>query len=209
MQPKIVATIVGLVIVGGGVWAFSGGSDEPTGPVVPEDLTVEAIKKQVAEEPTKVFDRMREARRDENLSEDQRRQVGRNMRTVMMGERDKRMDEYFAATDEAAKNAILDRQIDEFQEMRKGWEKRRAEREAARAEKGEDGEKADEGRGPFGRRGSQTRAQRQNRSEGRSPDAMAKRMTYFGAMRARAQSRGIEMGGRGGPGGGHGMRGGR
>lgn len=210
MQPKIIAMIVGaVVVVGGGVWAFTGGEAEPTGPIVPEELTVEAIKEQVKEDPMKVMDRMRDAQRDENLTEEQKRRIRRNGRAVMMEEMDKRMDEYFAATDEAEKNAILDRQIDEFQKMREVWRKRREEREAEREAKGEDAE-GDRG-GPPWRRGPQTREQRQNRSEGRSPDAMAKRMTYFMAMRARAQARGIEMGGPGGRGGrrGGGGRGGR
>ncbi len=210
MQPKVIAAILGgVVLVGGGVWAVSSGIDEPKGPEIPQDLTVDAMKKQANEDPTKLMDRMDEVRRGDDLSDEQRQQVRRNMRTVWRDEMNKRMDEYFAATSEEEKNAILDRQIDEFQKFREQMRERREQRRAEREANGEDGEKDGEGDGPPWRRGNQTRDQRQNRSEGRSPDQMAKMMTYFGAMRARASARGIQMGGPPGRGGRGGGRGGR
>ncbi len=192
------------VVLGGSAWAvFRGPSAKAGGVEIPKELTVASLKANV-DQPEKIRETMRDTMSREDLTDEQRRQIAENMRTVWEEEINKRVDEYFAASDEE-KNAVLDRQIDEFQERMKEWEQRRKEEEKKEGEK----ERADQGQRFAGMFGQQSREQRKERSETRDPDRAARQMAYFAAVRSRATERGIKMpmgggGFRGGPGGGPG-----
>jgi hypothetical protein len=171
---------------------------------------------QVAQvEPAKLWEEMRKP----GLSDKEREELGHKMHEARQAEMDARMKDYFKASD-GEKQAILDKQIDEFEKQRKEWEERRKQEEERRAAAGE---KPDDG--PTSRPAHDWRQQqstpeeRKARSESRDPDKMAKQMAYFAALQARMKERGIQMpfgpgrggpGGRGpgGPGGGGGHRGG-
>lgn len=189
-----------LVVVSGGVWAFTRG-EANAGVAVPKELSVVALKAQAKEDPGKMRDTMRETMQREDLTEEQRKQVGENMRKVWESFMQERVDEYYAAKTDDERNAVLDKQIDEFEQRRKEWEDRRKEQEK------KDAKKADPNAprpGPFG---PQSREERKERAESRNPDQMARQMAYFSAMRQRMSERGISPpsfgpGGRGGPGGG-------
>lgn len=190
-------------VLGGSAWAvFRVPKAKVVGVEIPKDLTVESLKAKV-EEPEKLRETIRETMQREDLTDEQRRQIAENMRTVWEEEMNKRVDEYFAAPEEE-KTAVLDRQLDEFRERMKEWEQRRKEEK-------KDGEKerAEQGRRFAGMFGQQSREQRKERSETRDPDRAGRQMAYFMAMRTRAAERGINMpmgggGFRGGPGGGTG-----
>lgn len=187
----VIAAVVGLAGAAG-VWGLAAtGGDATAEPDVPRDLTVDALKEQ-AKNPVQMFENMRGLRDREDLTDEQRQQVRRNVWQVMRATLDERMEQYYAAAPED-QNAVLDAQIDQFQSMRDSWAQRRKEREARR----EGGERPE---GSWRR--ETTQQERKERSEGRNPDQMARRMAYFSAIRARAMQRGIDMPrGRGGPGG--------
>ncbi len=199
----IITTAVGLsvIAVAAGTWALS--REEAPVSIVPENMTVAALKEQI-KDPDRMMTTMSTMwdRRDE-LTEEQRREVRRNMGQVMRDTMRANMDEYFGAETEEDKLAILDRHIDEMQEWMKRFEEMRKQREAEREANGEDAEAERE---RWRReRANQSTEERKERSEGRSPDQMVRMMTYFGAVRSRAETRGIEMprwgpGGRGGSG---------
>ena len=163
---------------------------------LPNELSVEALRAQAKEEPGPMFEKMRDTIRRDDLSEEQRRQVGRNMREVGRQMMQERVTEYFSAPTVDEKKAILDKQIDEFMTMRAEWEKRREEREKK-------GEGEDEQPEPPPGFAAPSQEERKARSESRSADEMAQVMAYFSAVEHRATERGIKMPGPspGGPGG--------
>lgn len=193
VPPKTIGiALIGILVVSGGVWGIVSFSTEPeVKSNLPEELSVASLREQAEKDRGSVFTTMRETADREDLNDNQRRQAQRNMRTAMRSMADERVDEYFAA-DQSEKNAILDRQIDEFAERMKGWEQRRKERQREREARGE--ENTDESRRNWMRRGrgAQTREQRKSRSEGRDPDKSARRSAYFSAVQKRMQERGIE-----------------
>ena len=209
MAAKAVILSKGYLIIGGlCAAAIAGGSglamltkSNQASAAVPKDLTIDALRAQAKEGPGLVFEKMRETMQREDLTDAQRQQVRDNMREVGREMMEERVNAYFAAATQEDKDAVLDRQIDEYMRMRDEWERRRAERE-------KNGEK--EGQPPDRPNwfAQQTQEQRKARSESRSADQMAKMMTYFSAVQARAAERGIKMPGRGpggfggGPGGG-------
>ncbi|MCC7293390.1 MAG: hypothetical protein IT449_15125 [Phycisphaerales bacterium] len=209
-SPKVWVPAVVLIAAGGaGVWALSG-QGEKQGVALPPELSAENLKKDGLPDPEKI----RAAMDRKDLTDDQRRQIGQNMRESMMAVMEEHVSEYYAAATDPEREAVLDKHIDELQERMKGWEQRREEmrkewekRQAEQAEKTKEGEKK-EGEGeqrqdPRERFGSRSTEERKTESENRSPDQMARRMAYFGAIRARMEQRGIQMpfGGMGGPGG--------
>lgn len=199
-----------LLLCMGGAWAFLRSSEpKPTSKTgLPEDLTAEAMRKQAKEDPGALFAKGREVREREDLTEEQRREAGRNMWRAMMGVMDERVDEYYTAAPEQ-QNEVLDRHIDEWTERMKEWEKRREEwRRGERDDERTDEEREQERRERARRWMGANREERKARSESRDPDAMARRMGYFMAMRKRATERGIDLPGPGGPRGREGGRGG-
>ncbi len=207
-SPRIIALVgVGVIVAGGAVWGLVGGSpDGEKNPLnLPENLLVDSLKKQADESPETMMNTMREVRRNEDLTDEQRDAARRNMGAVWRERMEKGVNEYFAAGDEE-KNDVLDRHIDRMREMRERMqaerETRRRERESERKANGEQEEDRDaRRRDMMRRRVGATRDERKSRSEARSPDQGARRMAYFSALRKRAQERGIDMGGRGGRGG--------
>lgn len=205
-SPKTIgAAAAGVAIVTGAVWglaSWSTGGQEKS--IVPNELSATVLAEQAKTDPRKLGETMRETFRRDDLTDEQRAEVRRNMRQAWTGVIDERVDEYFAAAPED-RDVLLDTQIDEWQERMKGWAERRKEREREREardrQNGELGEqeKADQERRRRWR-GSQTRAQRKSRSESRDPDKSARRSAYFSAVQKRAKARGIEMSGPGGRG---------
>ncbi|MBN1488448.1 MAG: hypothetical protein JXA69_00905 [Phycisphaerae bacterium] len=224
---KALLSAAGILVLGGGAWGVVALTSGPKS-TLPEDLSVNALKAKAAEDPGKVFERVHDAMRREDLTEEQQHELRENAREVMDAQIEQRLDEYFVASQDQRK-MILDRQLDEMQSRMKEWQQRRTERErdgapqgerprpsgaAPAAEPGSPGTTPqarpgpDDRSGRFGdRRGPPTQEQRKMRSESRDPDQRARRMAYFTALRKRAEERGIQMpffggGPGGGPGGG-------
>lgn len=140
---------------------------------------------------------IRELLHNPDLSEEDRRALLDKMRATREREMSQRVDEYFAAADDEAKQAVLDKHIDEFQRQQAEREQRRREAEAKREQKRTNPEEL-------------SNQQKKERAESGNPDQRAKMMAYFEALRARMTARGIQPPGpgRGGPGGPGGPRGG-
>lgn len=175
-------------VLGGSAWAvFRGPRAKAGGVVIPPEMSVDSLKAKV-EEPDKLRETIRDTMRRDDLTDEQRRLIAENMRTVWEGEMQKRVDEYYAASEEE-KNVVLDRQLDEWRERMKEWERRRKEEEKRDGEK----DRADQAPRFAGMFGPQSREQRKERSETRDPDRAGRQMAYFAAMRNRAAERGINM----------------
>jgi hypothetical protein len=204
----VVAVVLACALLGWAVFAPTGNTtptvvDARAAQLDPE-LSVEAIK---SKDPVEV---MRMFRRDD-LSEEQREQLRRNAWEARREMMDERINRYFAAEPED-RNAILDEQINEFLEMRQRWQ-------AAREEEEEEDERTEEERERereqmrerWRNRPPPSREERKERYETAQSENRSRMMTYFQAVRARMQERGIEAPrgpfGRGGPGGGRGGRG--
>ncbi len=192
-----IASVMLLSVVGGSVWAWSRRGDG--GVVVPSELSVASLAAQAKSDPGQMMNTVRNTIRRDDLTDEQRKQIGQNIRSVWESAMRERMDQYYAATTDEDRTAILDQQIDEFEQRRKEWEQRR------KADEKEEVERADrEQRGP-GMFGPQSKDERKERSESRNPDQMARQMAYFAAMSKRMGERGIKApfgpsAGRGGPG---------
>lgn len=163
-------------------------------PPLPSEYSVEALKAKTGD-PGAMMATMREGMRNENLTDDQRRELMQNMREVWRQTMQARVDEYYNAPPDQ-QVAVLDQHIDQFVAQLRAWEERREEMERNR----------EEDRQQMGRMfSSPSQQERKERSESRNPDDMARTMAYFAAVRTRMTERGINMPGRfGGPG----MRGG-
>ncbi len=193
------------------VWGVSAQTEQAPASTLPSELSVDNLKAQMKEDPSK----LREAMRRDDLTEEQRRELRDNMRQVWRSGMDERVDAYYAAASQEDRDELLDKQIDEFQDRSKEWEKRRAEWEKRRQEREASGDQEGDEEQPERRdwRRERTQAERKADSESRNPDQTARRMGYFTALRQRMKQRGIEggWGGHGGSGrrgGGHGGRGG-
>jgi vacuolar-type H+-ATPase subunit I/STV1 len=192
-----IITAASIAVVGGSVWALSRGGNAPAGVAIPRELSVESLKAQAAAEPGRMMNTVRDTMRRDDLTDEQRRQVAENMRKVWEDTMQKRVEEYYAAASDEDRKAILDRQIDEFEQRRKEWEERRKQDEK---KAGKDG--AERGPGFRGLFGPQSKEERKERSESRDPDKAARQMAYFAAVRERMGERGIKA--PFGPGGGFG-----
>jgi hypothetical protein len=197
-------------MVAAAAWGVGAGSRADADRIdVPEEFTVDALKQRFAEQEPPPFRTMRDTMMREDLTDDQKRQIARNMRDVFRSEMQARVQEYFDAPPDK-QDEILDRHLDEWQEMRK-----RFEAERRRRERSDEEEPSEEDREQMRRLfRPQSQQERKARSESRNPDERAQVMAYFGALRRRAGERGIDMGrggrgggpGRGGPRGGRGGR---
>ncbi len=164
-----------------GVWALTGRSDAAdSSDGLPSDLSVEALKAR-AGEPGRLRETMRETMRRDDLTDEQRRKVAMNLRSIWRARMKERIDEYFDAADED-KNSILDKHIDSFLKRMKEWEAQRKKEEGA-----VDRESM---RRLFASRSKQ---ERKESSESRNPDETARTMKYFAAIRDRATDRGIQL----------------
>ena len=145
---------------------------------------------------------IRELLHNPDLTAEDRRALYDKMREYREREMAAHVDEFFAATDDAARQAVLDRHIDEMQRQIAEREARRREAEARNAA---EKEKKQRGRDY----NSMTTQEKKERAESGNPDKRAKTMTYFEALRARMNARGIQPPrGPGGPGRGPGGPGG-
>ena len=202
-QRKTVLVATGVALLGAAVFgiAMLTGDDEVE---LPQELSVESLQA-ATEDRGQMRERIHEAFQRQDLTEQQRRQLGSNVRQVMGARMNQRLDEYFTA-DKAQRRVILDRQIDE---MRQRIRERQQNEGQNRGDgggrgmgmgmgmglgRGGDGNPRGPDGGPHNRRdGQPTREQRKQRSEARDPDSRARRMAYFTALRQRAEERGIEM----------------
>jgi hypothetical protein len=194
-SPKMIAVaIVVMLGAGAGVWGLtrSRGEPEPPKVAVPKEFEVETLKQA---DPRQGFDVMRQAMERQDLTDEQRRQIGENMREVWEARMDQRIDEYFKAPEDKRKE-LLDRDIDEMQERWKEMERRRAENPPDPNRE----QNRDRMRGMWGG-GNPSREERKTRSESRNPDQRARRMAYRHAMENRMAERGIQRPQWGGPGG--------
>lgn len=205
---KVIVAATAIIILGGSVWAVIAATGGPRS-TLPKDLSVGAIKKDAQEDPHAPFERVHEAARRPDLTDEQRHELFENLHAATEERMNQRLDKYFAAN-ASQRKAILDRQIDEMQSHMREREQARAERERANTAAGTSGQQArgaggaaagapgggpgPGGIGPDGRRhGPPTQEERKMRSESRDPDQMARRMAYFTALRKRAEERGIQM----------------
>lgn len=209
---RIIATLVIVLSAAGGVWAWSAHGSKADDGGVPSDLTKEKLVAASKENPGQMFDKMRDAMDRKDLTEEQKRQIGENMRAVRDALIQEHVDEYFAAK-EKDRASILDKHIEEFEKFRKEQEERDARREAEDAAKDKDKpeEEKEKDRDKMReemrkRYADRTQAQRKTDSETRNPNQMAQRMAYMSAMHKQMEARGIKppqwgRGGGRGPGG--------
>lgn len=194
------AAVVALSAAAAGYMLVGGSSDRAA--AIPKDMSVAALKVQAETDPGKMMEKMRETMRRDDLTDEQRREIGANMRQVWQSMMTDRVNEWYEAQTEDEKIAILDRQIDEFMHRMAEWQQRREERER---EGGEDG--AEERERMRQMWANPSREERKARSESRNPDQMARMMVYIAAVRGRMDQRGIQMPQGRGPGMGGGMGG--
>lgn len=191
------AVVVALV---GGTWAALGGwfsSGSASVDAEQSRLSVEALKKS---DPADFMRLMR----SEDLTDEEREELRRNARQARMERMREAMNEYFTAPEDE-KVAILDRQIDEWADMRKRMRERMEEDPPSEEERQQWRERMRSGMFP-------SFEERKERLETAQSEARSRMMAYFAAARSRAQERGLEMsggrggwgrrGGSGGPGGG-------
>lgn len=197
-KAKIVGLTVAAVVIAGGAWAvLAPKQDVGAESALPPEFRPNALAK--AEPTPETFRQVRDAFRGDDLTDDQKRELAKNLRDTRRTMIEARVNEYFDAPD-YEKSRILDDHLDEMLERRREFEKRR--------EEGADDERPSEEERQQMRElfRPQTQQERKSQSESRSADQTARMMTYFQAMQSRAKERGIEMprgpGRRGGPGGG-------
>ena len=87
-----------LLIAIGAIWAIASSGGDQTDSVVavaalPEELSVKGLKEQVAD-PSSLRKKVRETMEREDLTDEQRDQLRKNIREVMRAEMDKRVDEF-------------------------------------------------------------------------------------------------------------------
>lgn len=231
LQKKVILPVVSLLVLVRGVWAVVGTRDHT--PSVPKEFRPESLKAVANQDPRQMFERAREAMNDPKLTEEQRHQIWENMHQVREEQENRRLDEYFAAPETqrvAILDRDIDEMLPRMREMEKRraeWQRTLATNPAAEPpwgrfgprdrRPGEQGVRGGAGGGTQAAAGqgnaagpqqqaqrpSPTREQRKARSESRSPDQGARRMTYMTALRKRAEQRGIQMPRFGPPGGGH------
>ncbi len=182
-NPLFISLLV-FVVVCTTVWAIIGRDVPQQATTLPDHLSVEALQAAVGHPGA-----LRSVLRDEELTDEQRRELMRNMRNVRRSSMQERIDNYFAANEDD-KQALLDEQIDEFQ-------KRMKEMELRRKEAGEDDNMRKNFQSIFR---NQSKQERKTNSESRNPDQTAQRMTYMAALRGRAAERGVTIGRPGGSG---------
>ncbi|MHC4444374.1 MAG: hypothetical protein ACYTA5_17395 [Planctomycetota bacterium] len=121
-QRKTALVAAGIVFVGAAALAVVMliGDDEVE---LPQELSVEALQAATADRG-QMRERIHEAFQRQDLTEQQRRQLGRNVRQVMGARMNQRLDEYFAA-DKAQRRVILDRHLDEMRKRMQQWQQDR------------------------------------------------------------------------------------
>jgi hypothetical protein len=185
----IAALVLACGLLGWAVFAPTGAATravvDADGAQPDPELTVEALK---SKDPGEV---MRMFRRDD-LTEEQREQLRHNAWEARREMMDERMNRYFTAEPED-RNAILDEQIDEFLEMRQRWEAAREQDEQQDERTEEEREKErQQMRERWQNRPPPTREERKEQYETARSENRSRMMTYFQAVRARMQERGIE-----------------
>lgn len=186
---RVILAIAAVLLVGGGVWAFSSSSNSTSNPSSP------AVLAAADDNPGKVFDKMRELQHRTDLTDDQRRQQMGALRDQMDAQIDIRVNAYFTATTPEEKNRLLDKSIDDMEKRRQEFENERRREDANTASSRPSREER--------RRQwmNSTPQERKTRSESRSADNEARRRAYRAAMEGRMKERGIKPPQWGGPGG--------
>ncbi|MCH7592647.1 MAG: hypothetical protein IH989_07710 [Planctomycetes bacterium] len=196
-----------LLPIGGAVAWYRHDPDASKPSLLPKELSVDSLRA-AGDKPETMMATLRDSFRRDDLTDEQRRELRRNMREVWRSRTTERVNEYFNAPSDEA-DAVLDRHIDELVSSMQAMRTAREERQKVTKQ---DGSQADRRNGR-GRMGSRSRQDRKQSSESRNPDETARAMLYFNNLRARATDRGIQIPGRGGGrgfgGGGGGRRGSR
>lgn len=193
-SPGKTALTLALVLlpIGGAVAWYRHDPDASKPSLLPKELSVESLKA-ASDKPEKMMATMRDSFRRDDLTDEQRRELRRNMREVWRSRTTQRVNEYFSASSDEA-DAVLDRHLDELVSSMQAMRAARQEREKVRKN-----EPSEAGRrGGRGRMGSRSQQDRKESSESRNPDETARAMLYFNNLRARAADRGIQIPGRGG-----------
>lgn len=144
-------------------------------------LTIEAMRKMSIEDLMSLW-------RDDSLSDEQRRQMGENMRVILMSYMAEFAEEYFTAPEEE-KEKLLDQRIDdwkEFMDRMREWRR-------ARQDDPEYQQRQEQGRERWRRRQRSTEERKQQMAD-INPDQQAKMIYVFQQMRKRAEDRGLDMG---------------
>lgn len=181
-----------LLPIGGAVAWYRHDPDASKPSLLPKELSVESLKA-ASDKPEKMMATMRDSFRREDLTDEQRRELRRNMREVWRSRTTQRVNEYFSASSDEA-DAVLDRHLDELVSSMQAMRAARQERQKVTKQ---DGSQTDR-QNWRGRMGSRSQQDRKESSESRNPDETARAMLYFNNLRARAADRGIEWPGRGG-----------
>lgn len=151
------------LLLGAGAWAYA------------------SRAKPEVQDPAKLMDKMREIRERKDLTDDQKHKLFEENRPAMELAFNKRIDDWYSAPTKEAKNAILDKNIDER-------EKRRKEMEARRDSSSQPSSRPSNRRGW----GNSSPDERKSRSESHSPDRMARMSSFMKAMHQRMEERGIK-----------------
>lgn len=219
MKIKITAAVVALLVLTGGAWAWW--SNRPDPQLVKAEALSEKIRQQSKGMPDfskpEVREQLKELRAEvEAMPEKTREQFMEGRREEMQQQFQEQLDRYFAMTPEEKKKE-LDRMLDGMSNMRKAFEKERAEREkngagngTARASAagggapsgGTAGGGAPSGRGPgpgfgppggFSRDPAERQAMRKKMLDSTSPQFRAKSSEFMKDMFARMKERGMEV----------------
>ncbi len=190
-------TLGALLLLGGGAWGWSraGNTEQST---LPDELSVEALKQRMTDPEQSPG--LRGSFRRDDMTDEQRQELRRNMRLAGRAVMREHLDEYFNA-DPADQEAVLDQHIDELAAQMDAWRNRR--------EEGQRDRNRERGNRERRNRPTPTKQQQKSRAESRNPDEAAQQMVYFAALRAQAQARGVNVGRGMGGFGGRGAFGGR
>lgn len=143
-------------------------------------LTMEAMRKMSIEDLMSLW-------RDDSLTDEQRRQMGENMRVIWMSYMTEFAEEYFTVPEEE-KEKLLDQRIDEWKEF---MDRMREWREAHQDDP-EYQQRREQERERWRRRQRSTEERKQQMAE-INPDQQAKMFYVFQQMRKRAEERGLDM----------------
>ena len=143
---------------------------------------------------------LRQRREDEPPSREERRERWRTIGPLMRKLRDKRMNDYFAATKEKQKE-LLDQDIDHMLAMREQREARRQQRPPRETRQTTETKStpstrstaSDKSDPPRGRGRRFTPARVRERIESTTPEERARREAYWKALRDRMRERGVEF----------------
>ena len=97
-SPKLlIVASAALLALGAGVWRFALRSDDAPSSILPDSLSVDALKARAAD-PRTLRETMRETMQSGDLTDEQRRELRRNVRQVFDESINERVSGYFDAS---------------------------------------------------------------------------------------------------------------